>query len=165
MDACLVMLLILVIFIIIVIALVLFGRRRKFLCKIPNRDLLSFKKDIIDKFKSCNYLIKEKENNKVFVQKDNFSATTLVFKQNGQDVDVLFIHSNSTILLVAIIALIFIAWIIAIVLAIIADSNSKIFRNNELIPLIKQKGGNCKKCGRSIPVDSKICPYCGENII
>ncbi len=153
--------------VLIILAAVMIGRRQKFLCSIPSRELYSFKHEAINKLRNQGYLLKEKQDDKVFVQKNNFSATTLVFKQNGSNVDVMFIHSNSTVMLVAIVVCIFTIWILGIVLAIIADSNSKDFRNNELIPLLRGHAtGNirCPNCGRLMPQDANICPYCGKQM-
>jgi hypothetical protein len=166
MDACLVtILVIIIIFAIGIILLIKFGRRPKFLCSIPNRDILSYRQEAINRVTNKGYLIKEKENGNIFVQKDTFSATTLVFKQNGPNIDVLYIHSNSSVLLAAFIICIFTIWIIAIILAIIADSNSKSFRNDELKPLLtghSTTGRICPNCGRPIPWDARICPYCAK---
>jgi len=167
MDACLITALIfIVIFVIGLILLLTIGRRPKFLCSIPNRDMFSYRQETINKLANRGYLIKEKENGNVFVQKDTFSATTLVFKQNGPNVDVLFIHSNSSIVLVAFIICIITIWIIAIILAVIADSKSKNFRNNELMLLLSgysSTGRLCPNCGRPIPLDARICPYCAKS--
>jgi hypothetical protein len=163
MDACLMTFLVGVICIMIIILIILLGRRPKLLCSIQNHNTFSFRQEAINKIRTQGYIIKEKKNDNIFVQKDAFSATTLVFKQNGPDVDVLFIHSNSTGVLAAIIILIFTIWVIAIILAVIADSKSKNFRENELKPLLTgygKTGRRCPNCGRPIPFDANICPYC-----
>ena len=88
----------------------------------------------------------------------------MVFKQNGQNVDVLYIHSNSSVFLVIFIVCFFTIWILAIILALIADSNSKSFREDELKPLLRgyETGRMCPNCGRAIPMDARICPYCAR---
>jgi hypothetical protein len=101
-------------------------------------------------------------------QMNKFSATTLVLKQNGPNVDVSYIHSNSSEFLIVFIILFIIIWIVAIILAVIADSNSKNFRNNELIPLLQGYGSTvgrmCTGCGRTIPTDARLCPYCAKQL-
>jgi len=66
------------------------------------------------------------------------------------------------------IILFIIIWIVAIILAFIADSNSKSFRNNELIPLLQEYGSaigrTCPGCGRTIPMDARLCPYCAKQL-
>lgn len=168
MDTCLVIFFIfLILFVIGFILIVVIGRRPKPLCSIPNRDINTYRQEALNKLTYQNYLIKEKQNGNIFVQKDTFSATTLVFKQNGSNVDVLFIHSNSNLLLAAFIITIITIWIIAIVLAVIADSNSKSFREKELIPILSEygKGAICTNCHRSIPIDARLCPYCAKKIL
>jgi len=165
MDACLITFLIIaIVFAIGFILLILIGRRPKLLFSISNRDMFSYRQEAINKLNSRGYIIREKDNGNIFVQKDTFSATTLAFRQNGSNVDVLFIHSNSNLFLALFIVLFITIWIVAIILAIIADSNSKKFRNNELIPLLQGYGATgrmCPNCGRPIPFDANICPYCG----
>ena len=137
MDACLISaLVVVIIFVVGVILVILIGRRPKSLCSIPSRDVFTYRHELINKLTSQNYKIKEKENGNIFVEKDFFSATTLVLKQNGANIDILFIHSNTNSFLIVFIVLFLFVWIGAIVLAIIADSNSKGFRNNELKPLL-----------------------------
>jgi len=163
MDACLLtILIVIVIFVVGIILLIKFGRRPKFLCCIPNRNVTSYRQEVISRLGTKEYTIREKENGNIFVQKDTFSATTLVFKQNGLNVDVLFIHSNSNAMLAALIICIFTIWILAVVLALVADSNSKSFRDNDLKPLLMgyATGRICPNCGRPIPMDALICPYC-----
>ena len=166
MDACLVTILVVaIIFTIGFILLIKFGRRPKSLCSIPNHNIFSYRQEAINKLSNKDYLIKEKKNDDVFVQKDIFSATTLVFKQNGQNVDVLFIHSNSTVMILAFIISFIFIWIVAIALALIADSKSKTFRENELMPLLigyNTTGRICPNCGRPIPWDARMCPYCAK---
>jgi hypothetical protein len=164
MDACLITAIIIIIaFVIGLVLIIKLSRRPKFLYSTPNRNLSIYKQEIIIKLENQGYTIKEKENGNVFVQKDTFTATTLVFKQNGSNVDVLYIHSNSNKFLVAFIICFFTVTIVAIILAVIADSKSDSFRNNELKPLLSGYGTGkyCKSCGRSSPIDARICPYCG----
>jgi len=167
MDACLLtVLIIIVIFVVGFILLIKFGRKPKFLCCIPNRDVANYRKEAVSRLATRGYILKEKENGNVFVQKDVFSATTLVFKQNGLNVDVLFIHSNSNAMLAAFIICFFTIWILAIVLALVADSNSKSFRDNDLTSLLMgyATGRICPNCGRPIPMDALICPYCAKQL-
>lgn len=163
MDPCLITIIIaLIVFIVGIILIIVIGMRPKFLCTIPNRDLLSYKHELLNRLNARGYKIKERKNGNIFVQKNTFSATTLVFKQNGQNVDILFIHSNSNAILIVFILSFITFWIVAIILAIIADSNSKDFRNNELKPILTgyEFGRTCPNCGRSIPMDAHLCPYC-----
>jgi len=167
MDACLISILIFIIVIVTVLILILIvGRRPKFLCNIPNRNLYPYKHDIMNRLRSRNYETAEKPNGNIFIKKDFFTETTLVFKQNGPNIEVSFIHSNSNAFLAVFIVLFLFIWIIAIVLAIIADSNSKEFRNNELKPLLIGYGTDikCPNCSRDIPMDGNICPYCGVKL-
>jgi len=164
MDACLPIILVIAVFWLIILILIIIERRPKPLCVITNKDMASYKQDTITKLTSQGYLIKEKKKERIFVQKDTFSATTLVFKQNKSNVDVLYIHSNSTAMLIAFIVSFIFIWILAVVLAVIADSKSKDFRENELIPLLIGQnitGRICPTCGRPIPFDANLCPYCG----
>ena len=166
MDACLITIIVIIIlFVIGFILLIKIGRRPKFLCSVSNRNVFTYRQEIINKLKDRGYLIKEKQNDDIFVQKDTFSATTLVFKQNGANVDVLFIHSNSNTMLAAFIILFITIWIVAIILALIADSKSEKFRLSELLPIIQGyslNDGRCSNCGRLIPADARICPYCAK---
>jgi hypothetical protein len=167
MDACLItILVIIIIFVIGSILIFTIGRRPTLLCTIPNRDVITFRNEMLNRLTAQPYEIKEKPNGDVFIKKDFFSATTLVLKQNGINVDVSFIHSNCSAFLAVFIVLFILFWIAAIVLAVIADSNSKTFRNNELIPLLGGYGFGigrmCPSCGRSIPMDALVCPYCAR---
>ena len=165
MDACLTIAIIIIVTVIIGILLVIIiGRRPRPLFNIPNRDLLSFKIEALNKLSGQGYHIKERKNGDIFVQKDNFSATTLVFRQNGLGVDVLFIHTSTNVFLAVFVVLLFLFWIAAIVIAIIADIKSKEFRENEITPLLtghSLTGRICPNCGRPIPFDANLCPYCG----
>jgi hypothetical protein len=165
-DACLITIIIAIIIIVIgFLLLIVIGRRPKFLCNIPNRDTISYRRDVLNRLNNQRYKVVEKENGNIFVQKDTFSATTLVFKQNGPNVEVAYIHSNSNLFLVIFIICFITIWIIAIILAVIADLNSKGFRNDELKPLLTgySTGRICPNCGRPIPFDAMICPYCGKD--
>ena len=93
-TTCLLIVLIwIVIMALIIVLIVAIGRRPKPLCIVPSREVNSFKLEALNKLKGRNYIVNEKPNGDIYVQKDTFSATTLVFKQNGPNVDVLFIHS------------------------------------------------------------------------
>ena len=169
MDTCLIIFLIIaIIFAISIILIFTIGRRPKFLCTIPNRNVTSFRQELLIRLGNQRYEINEKPNGEIFIKKDFFSATTLVLKQNGPDVDVLYIHSNSYEFLIVFIILFIVIWIVAIVLAVIADSNSKSFRNNELIPLLRAYGPAigrmCPRCSRTIPMDARLCPYCDKQL-
>ena len=77
----------------------------------------------------------------------------------------MFIHSNTNTFLAVFIVLFIFIWIVAIILAVIADIKSKDFRNNELKPLLSGHsltGRICPNCGRLIPFDANICPYCAK---
>lgn len=167
MDACLITLIVvIIIFLIGLILFIKFARRPKLLLTVSNRNITSYRQEVLNKLTNKGYIIKEKENGNIFVQKDNFSATTLVLKQNGLDVDVLYIHTNSNLILTLIVIFFITIWLIAIILALIADSKSKSFREDELKPLL---GGydidrRCPNCGRPVPMDARFCPYCTKSI-
>ena len=92
MDTCLISaLVVVIIFVVGVILVILIGRRPKLLCSIPSHDVFTYRHDLINKLTSQDYKIKEKENGNIFVEKDFFSATTLVLKQNGANIDISFI--------------------------------------------------------------------------
>ena len=167
MDPCLITLIVgLILFVIIIIALVKWSRRKQSFFTIPNKNVESCRNEFINKLNSRNYTIKEKDNGHIFVQKDTFSATTLVLEQNGLNVDVYFIHSNSGALAAIIVVCILTIWIVGLILARIADSNSKSFRNDELKPLLCgfDSVRRCPGCGRPIPQDAKYCPYCAKSL-
>jgi len=170
MDVFLVILFLIVIaFVVGFIIIIKIGKREKILCTFKGRSEISIKNEIIKKLNSNNYEITEKENGNIFVKKDFFTAVNLIIKQNGANVDLFYIHSNTTSFLIVFVILIFTFWILAIVLAIIADSNSKSFRENELINLLKTndplKGRICPSCKKDIPFDANICPYCGRRFV
>lgn len=164
MDMCLTMIFIWLIFALLILILVLIERRPKPYFVIQNRDIYSFKREAINKLSNQGYIVKEKHNDRLFVQKDSFTATTLVFRQNESNVDVLYVHSNSTAIFISIIVLFITIWIIGLVLAIIVDTKSKDFRDGELKSILTGYNMNrrvCPNCGRGIPFDANICPYCG----
>ena len=131
MDACLItILIVIIIFAIGIFLLIKFGRRPKILFTVSNRNIDSYRQEALNKLTNKGYRIKEKQNGDIFVQKDTFSATTLVLKQNGPNVDVCFIHSNSGAMATIIIVCIFTITIFGLILAVIADSSSKSFRND-----------------------------------
>jgi len=167
MDACLItFLIVIIIFAVCLVLIFTIGRRPKLLCTIPNRDIITYRHEMLNRLKYQNYEIQEKKNDHVFVNKDFFSSTTLVLKQNGPNVEVCFIHSNSNAFLAVFIILFLFVWIAAIILAVIADSKSKSYRENELKPLLmgysSSVGRMCPTCGRPIPMDARICPYCAK---
>ena len=169
MDICLITILVFVIiFAICLVLIFIIGRRPKLLCNIPNRNVTTYRHELLNRLRNQHYDINEKPDGHIFIKKDFFSATTLVLKQNGPDVDVLYIHSNSYEFLIVFIILFIVIWIVAIVLAVIADSNSKSFRNNELIPLLRAYGSAigrmCPRCSRTIPMDARLCPYCDKQL-
>jgi hypothetical protein len=167
MDACLITLIVgIIIFVIGIVLIIKITRRPKLLLTVSNRNSTSYRQEVLNKLANKGYLIKEKENGNIFVQKDNFSATTLVFRQNGLNVDVLYIHTNSNLILILFVIFIITIWLIAIILALIADSKSKSFREDELKPLLGgyDKVRRCPNCGRPIPMDARFCPYCTKSI-
>ena len=97
MDACLITILVIVIIFTICLVLIFtIGRRPKFLCTIPNRNVTSYRQELLNRLGNQHYIINEKPNEQIFIKKDFFSATTLVLKQNGPNVDISYIHSNSS---------------------------------------------------------------------
>ena len=136
--------------------------KKYLLCVFPNEELNSFRQNAIKTFQEQGFIVIDK-GEKLYVEKGTFTATGLYFKQNGNQVDVYRTNTATTLAWIAfIIGAIFFV-IGAIIVGYISESNSKSFAEETIVPLLKNI--RCSNCGRLIPKDARICPYCENKLI
>jgi hypothetical protein len=133
--------------------------KKYILCVFPNEELKSFRQNAINKIQEQGYKINDK-GEKLYVEKGTFTATGLYFKQNGNQVDVYRTNTATTVAWIAFILGAIFFLIGAIIVGFISESNSKSFAEETIRPLLNNI--RCSNCGRLIPKDSRICPYCAK---
>jgi ABC-type sugar transport system permease subunit len=153
----------LIIFIVVIILIIYFTSKKTLLVSIPNRDVFSFRSLVQQKFISLGFNVKEKKEN-LIVESGSFTSVGLYFEQNGPQVDVYRFSSSTTVTLVLVIIGAIFSLIIGIIIAIIAEHNSKSFSKDTILPILQ--GNNlrerrCPNCIRVIPFEAQNCPYCG----
>jgi hypothetical protein len=157
-------LVVLVIFIIAFIFIIIILSKKYLLDSFPNKDASSLRQDAIRKFNNEGFRIKNK-GKKLYVEKGTLTATTLYFEQKGNQVDIYRANTATPAAWILIIvgALFFI--VLALIIGIISDNNSKDFAEKTILPLLKGSHYGdriCPNCARPIPFDAKICPYCAK---
>jgi uncharacterized Zn-finger protein len=99
------------------------------------------------------------------VIKSTFTATGLIFKQKDHQVEIYrFLFATSTAWILTVLGA-FLFTLGAIIVGAIVDDNSVKFTNNILLPLLEghpRGKRRCPNCGRLIPFDANLCPYCGK---
>ena len=151
-------------FIIILAVTIYFTSKKHLLDTFPNEEVSAFRNKAVNMFQNEGYKVREK-GEKVIIEKGSLTSAGLYFKQNGLQVDV-YRFSTATALAWILIAFgIVLMGIVTLIIAVISESNSVNFAEDTLRPLLKGHGDSnrrCPNCGRIIPFDSIICPYCGK---
>jgi len=149
----------------LLIVIILSAYKKYLVGVIPQSQDYMLRQKVIQLAQDHNFRVEEKEDH-LYVKKNWITATRLFFVQNGTQVD-LYRRNAATGALWALIilgALFF--GIIAIFVGVISESNSKELAETTIYPLLKGEADRrrCGNCGRLIPSDAVLCPYCGKRL-
>lgn len=61
-----------------------------------------------------------------------------------------------------VVILLIVVIIILIAMAAAGSKKTVVVEKNDSEPISKEPDRRCPECGRGIPFDAKICPYCGK---
>ena len=130
------------IFIFVLAFLVYISCKKYFLEVFPNQNIDSFKQRLIQLFYEKGWNVEVKKG-RVHVESGSFTAVDLHFKQNGPNVEIYYVSSATILTWALMIIGIFVLTIMTIIVALVADSNSRNFANDIIRPLllkIKERG-------------------------
>jgi hypothetical protein len=129
----------LIVFFLVLGFLIYVSCKKYFLEVFPNEDVNSFRQKLTQLFLNKKWNVEEKKG-RIHVESGSFTAVDLHFKQNGQNVEIYYVSSATGFAWVLIILGIFLLTILTIIVALVADSNSRSFAKNIIHPiLIKTK--------------------------
>lgn len=151
-----------VVFLISVVVLVILVSKKYKLATFPNRNLTYFQQNALGLLGNKGYKVVDKKKG-FHIEKGPFTAAGIIFEQNGSDVVVYRYSSSTNITLILEIIGFIILGILTIIVGIISEYNSINFAKKEIKPLLegKKSGSICVSCGKPIPKDGRVCPYCG----
>jgi len=155
-----------VIMTIAIILIIIIASKKHLMTVVPNREINSFRMEALQKFRNKDFKIKEK-GDKIYIEKGTFTATNIFLIQKNDKIEIYRQNSATTITWILVVVGAFFFLILALVVGIISDSNSKNFAENEILPLLTGKHFSdriCPRCKKDIPFDAEICPYCGNRL-
>ena len=145
--------------VLVIILLYISSNKRYLIGEFQNTEIHSFQENVIQTLKEQGYHLKIK-NEKIYIEKGILTATRLIFQQDNQQVNVYRTNAATITAWILFILGVLLFILGAIVVGYISENNSKKFAEEEIIPLLNNK--RCDNCGKRIPSDSKICPYCAK---
>lgn len=156
---------IIIVLVIGVILIYYISSKKYLLASFPNKEVNSFRNESIQKFAEQGFKIDDK-GDKLHLENGTMTAADLIFAQNGNQVEIYRQNSATVVAWILIIVGAIFFLILALIIGIISDSNSKNFAENTILPLLQERLYHeqrlCPSCMHEIPFDANICPYCGR---
>ena len=164
MDICLTAMIIgLILFFTFVIFLVYIDIKKYEIHTYQNTSVNSVKANLLQELRLHGYKFEDSKKQTV-VEKNTLTAASIIFKQEQNNVKIYRKNATTNTGLAIVIILAFLILIGGLILALYIDYSSSRFAKEELLPIINgssKKSRFCSNCGRVIPRDALICPYCG----
>ncbi|MEF8879604.1 MAG: zinc ribbon domain-containing protein [Candidatus Thermoplasmatota archaeon] len=112
--------------------------------------------------------MEEKKKDMVMVQSGSFTATNLIFEQDGLNVSVYRKSSSTTTAdIIMVVGFLISGFLIPVIVAVAVEIKSKNFARDKILPILKEYkkyDRRCSYCQEDVPFDAKICPYCSRKL-